>query len=503
MASRKANKGKATRDKKRRDKRLQQTSEPWATPVNGALSAIIIAGCVYLFTPTGEAETATQQTKQAATQRTITPFPAPQAMTAADGAPMATFDHPALAAWCQEVDLPVPPDLGQLEPTVARSLESGYRNLIKNRTDTTLGKLGMIYEALDCHDTAATYFQRANKHNPRAFKWPYYLACIYQLTGDNARARTYFLAAEKINPTYPVLHARIGQLDLERNALEDAQRRFTRYSQLSPDDALGYAGLGRVALQRNDTATALRQLQLAVSKGPGDFQSHFYLAEALNADGQQELAKQLYERAAALPQGKWFFMRDPLDQELHQTTGSLQSLITKFEQLNAAGRYAEMIDLAQKILRQRPRDTMMWTNLGNAYLKMKRFDEAHEALDNAEKIQAGLAQTLVVRAAVLLGQTNWKEAADVAAQTIAIRSSSAEAHTIYGRALFMMGNFDEAEPAMARALQMDDSNAGNHYVHGEILLRLQRPDEARRSFERALKLNPQLKEARQRLEQLQ
>lgn len=483
---------------KRKNKRLTTPREPWATPLNGLLSLIIVLGSAYLFMP----ESKTIEPDGADTTTQLPPFPAAIPAKSDDGADMARFDDERVAAWCRSADLPVPPALGMLDKSVAENLNGAYRAVIQRRNDQTLGKLGMLYEALDCHETAVSYFQRAGKRNPREFNWPYYLGCIHQLVGEDDLARQALLAAEERKADYPVLHARLGQIALENGDWNEAERRFSRYVNLQPDDSLGYVGLGRVALARKDYGAARQQLQTAVAKGPGDFQAHFYLAETLAATGDKSSAQVLYDKAASLPQGKWFFLRDPLDQALHQTTGSLQSLITRFEQLNSAGRYSEMEDIAGKILRQRPRDTMMWTNLANVYLKQKRFDEAHDALDKAEAVQPGLAQTLLVRAAVFLGQSRWQEASDVASRACKLRSASAEAHTIHGRAEFMLRNFPEAEAALARALQLNGNDAGNHYIYGEVLLGLDRRDDARQAFRKAVERNPNLVQAKQRLDEL-
>ncbi|MFQ5463031.1 MAG: tetratricopeptide repeat protein [Phycisphaerae bacterium] len=476
---------------------------PWL--VNALFAIIIMAGLAYLAWPSGtgspDADPTPARAPRSADPRR-TP-PEPTITTDETGARVARFDPAVLAAWCRTLGLPELPDLGRIEGRIADTLYEALRKVAQTRSADNLGRLGQIYESLDCHDVADAYFKLAEQADPKAFRWPYYRGCIHQLLGRNERAIATFTAAEALQPNYPVLHARLGHLYLEAGDLPRAQARFSKYAQLKPEDSLGYVGLGRVALEKGKNNETLRYLRQAVQRGPGDFQSHFYLATVLARIGARTEARTHFEIATRLPQGKWFFMRDPLDQALHQAAGSTQGLVTYFEQLLQSNDYAGLAKIAEEILAYRPTDTMMMANLASIYRKQKRYDEAHAMLDRAAELQPDLMKIAIVRAAIYLAESLFADAIASANQALAVDKTDMESLNIRGRALLLSGRAREAEADLQRVVDADPNDVGKVYVLGEVHRALGQTEEAKAAYHRALDLNPTFTPAQNRLDELE
>ncbi len=486
-----------------RPTKRKPTTRTWIP--NALFALIIVAGLGYLVWPFGTNSSQTVQPLTRAPQSANATFKPPKPIVATDdaGTRTARFDHGALIAWCRAVNLPELPDLGRIEPRIAEALQTALGKIARARSADNLGKLGQIYESLDCHEAAQAYFKLAERADPTAFRWPYYRACIHQLLGRNDLALATFSAAEPRQPEYAILHGRMGQLYLEAGDLPQAEARFGRYAQLNPEDSLGYVGLGRVALARGKNDEALALLRQAVQRGPNDFQSHYYLATVLARMGQRPLAQTHFDIATKLPQGKWFFIRDPLDQELQQSAGSIQALVTYFEQLVQSNDYPKLAKTAEDILAYRPADTLMMANLASIYRKQKRFDEAHAMLDRAAELQPDLLKIAIVRAAIHLAQSKFIDAIASANQALAFDNTNIEAINIRGRALLLSGRTQEAEDDLRRVAESDPNNVGYAYVLGEAHRALGKIEEAKKAYRHALNLNPAFTPARKRLDELE
>jgi tetratricopeptide (TPR) repeat protein len=472
---------------------------------NLVLGTIIVAGAVYLIYPDRAADSSAEESTISTSTPappTLPPLPAPIEKAEEGAAVMARLDQAKLADWCRLAGLPDPPELGWVEKPVARSILLAYSKLADYRSGDTYGELGKIYESMDCHVVAEAYFDLAERAASQDFRWPYYRGCIYQLVGRNEEARAVFEKVESLNANYPVLFARLGQLNLEDGRLGDARARFTRYLELRPNDSLGYVGLARVALAESRDEDALEQLQIAVQKSAGDFQVNFYMAAALSRLGRKAEAQNWYDAAARLPQGKWFYIRDPLDQVLHQSTGSLQSLIAYFEQLSTSRDYVKLAEVGEQIIARRPQDTMMLANVAEVYRKLKRYEEAHELLDKALAIQPDMIKVYSVRASLYLAQGKNELALEHAEKALAGNPNLIESVTVKGRALLLMGRVAESEAPLRRVVEWAPENAGHAYVLGESLRLQGKTEEAIRVYEAIVQFSPGFQQARVRLEEL-
>jgi len=441
--------------------------------LNLLLLAIVAAGAVYLLRATATTDRAPPTTADTLTPRNIGPPPQPEFRQTSIGAGVAVLDPDALAGWCARANLPAPPHLTTVEPAVATRLTDVLHAVVQVPSADNLGELGMICESLDAHRSAENYFRAAQAANTADHRWPYYLGCLYQVTGRNDDARAALERAHEIDPDYPVTHARLAQLHLEAGRLDAAEQAAARYRALRPDDTLGEIGLARVEMARDNHDAALRLLSAALQKRPDDFQCHYYLGRALAALGRTDEARRHFAICGELPKGAWFFLRDPLDQQLHAASGSADHLVRQFEALMTTADWPRLAGLAEQIIARRPGDTTMMQNLVQPYRKMGRFTDAHPMLDRLAKTDTPAARRALLRAEVHLAQKNWQDALTAATAALSDNTGAgtnqqrnfllsdadrAQAHNIRGRALFMLKRYPQAADALQRAVARDDAD---------------------------------------------
>jgi Flp pilus assembly protein TadD len=83
-------------------------------------------------------------------------------------------------------------------------------------------------------------------------------------------------------------HLILGQAQFALGLYDDAQNNLTVAQQLAPHRAAPWYDLGRLALVRDDAATALPLLRAAQTRRPDDPATRLRLGEALLRDGQRD-----------------------------------------------------------------------------------------------------------------------------------------------------------------------------------------------------------------------
>lgn len=397
------------------------------------------------------------------------PPPPPATYTEeADGVRVAHLDADTLRAWCRGQRLPDPPVVRDVEPMFGQALLDALHRAASERSAEAFGLVGMLCESVESHGAAREYFLLAERTNAADPRWPYYLGCLYQVTGRPSEAADALVRALERDSFYPVTHARLAQLDLERGDLDAASGRFARYTELNSTDWLGLVGSARVALQRGEPERALTLLQTATARGGDDFQVNHQLARTYAALGDRDRAAEFFARAKDRPQGAWYRLRDPRDQALHDAGSPVASLQAQFERLSGTQDWSALIRIGEEIVRRRSGDVNMMGNLAGLYRKSGRFADAHAMLDRALETGTDLRRLHLLRGEVALAENDFPRALAAADRAASLDAESGRAHGLRARALLMLERPSEAESAMTRSLELEPSRSDNLLVLGEI-----------------------------------
>lgn len=480
-----------------------------STWVNLILAVLIVAGVGFLllrrYAPDGQTPSDGASHESPSTTNTAIYRPPPIFIEdrKPGGGATARIDEPGLRAWCRQYGLPDPPDFKAVEPEVARALRAALEGAVQAPGADSYGLLGKISASLDCHASAEWYFDRAITLDPADYRWPYYLGCIFHVTGRAQDAVTQFQQVLKLNPDYALTHARLGDLYLETADLDAARRSCLRYVELAESDSLGYVCLGRVDMREQRPEDAVARLEEAIRRFPNDFQAHYQLGRAFAQLGRADEATSHFDTAERLPQGKWFYLRDSLDQALHRTTASTQTLLNAFDLSSGSGDWPRLATLAEEIIRRRPTDTLMMANLASIYRKQERYEDAHRVISDALVLQPGSIRLRRVRSEVYLAESKLDEAVEAAEAALGVDDRDAGCHAVRARALLLKKNPDEAERAIRSAITYAPNNPAHPYVLGEILLSKGAIDDAAKAYRRSLEINEGYAPAMHRLRELE
>ncbi len=467
--------------------------------LNIILTLVIVAGCgfvVWSFLRPNASDTRLPTVVHG------NPLPRLEKSISADGKEVVRTDLEALGNWCRVQSLPEPPLFAMSDPFVLSSFHSALADWQKSPSAESLGRLGKICISLQGTQSAEKYFELAAKADPHNYRWPYFLGCIYQDTGRQDEAIRALQSSLKLDSSYPVTHARLGQLLLEKGKLGEAEVHFQQYINLRPKDWLGYTGLGRVALSKNQALEALAHLQKAQTLGPRDFQTCYHLGETYKQLGKTERAEEQFALCRNLSRGDWHRPRDPLLLEADAITNSTQSLLREFTRLKDSQDWDRLLELGEEILRRQPGHIGMTQNVASIYRKLGRAGDGHRVLDAAELLSGDEPPLKVTRAELFLFEKRLDEAVAAADAALTQLPNDVAALAAKGRALLLLGWATEAEAAMRRAIELSPEKSANYFVLAEALRLGQKIAEACEWYKKTRAALPDHAEAANRMVEL-
>jgi Flp pilus assembly protein TadD len=154
------------------------------------------------------------------------------------------------------------------------------------------------------------------------------------------------------------------------------------------------------------------------------------------------------------------------------------------------GRDNEAIDAYKQALNINPNLTEARTNLGIVYSKLGRDNEAIDAFKQALKIKPDYADahySLGISYAVL---SRWSEAIDAFKQAIKINPEYADAHYNLGLAYSNLGRSTEAIDAYQQTIKINPNYAKAYNNLGAVYVNLNRYTEAIDTFKQAIRIKP-------------
>ncbi len=158
------------------------------------------------------------------------------------------------------------------------------------------GRLGGLYHVHRMPAGATAAYRNARTLDPEHFRWVYLDAWLAQGVGRLENALEAYGEAHRIDPDYPPLNLRKGEVLAELNEPEQAGERLRVAVEEPGLEAAAAFRLGQIALQRRDFAAAEKWLRRALRSDPDADRVHGPLAQALRGQGDMAAAREALER---------------------------------------------------------------------------------------------------------------------------------------------------------------------------------------------------------------
>ena len=290
------------------------------------------------------------------------------------------------------------------------------------------------------------------------------------------------------DPKFAPALAGLGRADLRKfdNAhdpalLDASQQACSQAVKLDAADAAGPLCLAFVATRRGQYKETAAQLEKAVSLDPRNTQALSQLGLIYLRLGRTELAERSAVRATEIRPDFW---------ATHASLGEFYNRIGRYQQaieqereavrlapdmgepyyglgtsLLYAGQYEEAVAALQHCVTLAP-DHRAWSNLGTAYLALRKFDDAVNSFEQAYRIAPGqfVAAGNLARAYYWSGrksqaQAQYREAIRAAEAVWSVNSKDYDAALMLAAFHAMVGESSEARRWLARAQVLNPGDA--------------------------------------------
>jgi len=348
-------------------------------------------------------------------------------------------------------------------------------------------EVAMALEANEIWDEAAAWYAHAVELEPTRALWDYHRALALRNRGSTDEARELLERTAARLPSEPAVHQRLGYWRLEEERLEEATESFRRLAELLPRAGEGAAGLGEIALRRDELREALGLLEQAVRLDPGLRSAHYALGRVYAGLGREEEAARSLARGSG---AKVRFLDDPLAERVRSHARSVPVVLRLANQHLVQGRPGPSAEMLGALSLRHPDDVSVLSNLATAQLALGAFPSAQRSIERALALEPERAFTHLLSCAALTGQRRLDEALAAAERAIELAPELGKAHFEKAKVLGIRGRWDEARSSLERALELDRRDPTVFLALADVLLRSGAPAEALLQVDEALALDP-------------
>jgi serine/threonine protein kinase/tetratricopeptide (TPR) repeat protein len=248
--------------------------------------------------------------------------------------------------------------------------------------------LGIIYHGTGKIDRAIEEFERAIKLQPLsddAYKW---LGRCHAHKGEMDQAVGELKKAIEIRPGYWENYNILGRCYFMFGHYRDAAEQFRRVITIQPDNYQGYDNLGVIYVLLGLYEEAVAMHQRAIEIYPNET-SYSNLGTAYFYIGRYEAAIAAYNEAIAL---------DPRDDVLYRNLGDAYLRVHK--QQDAQAQYEIAVRLLRERLNVNPDDAQRLGDLAICYAKLRNEREALANIERADTLEAHNTSVMYAKAVV-------------------------------------------------------------------------------------------------------
>lgn len=366
-------------------------------------------------------------------------------------------------------------DLSGMEPQVVEKIQRLQQQANDHPEDAnTWGKLAMTLDVHGLNSESISCYQKAAELDSKDFRWTYFCAIALKESAS-PQAMDWFQKSIQLKPDYVPLQIRYAKGLFEANRLKESQSQFERALQLDANSAEAYTGLSQIALSQNEIESAKQFAEKAVSLNPKQSEAYSLLSIIYRRLKDSTAAEKAVARLKSLPEKTSLI--DPVYSGLvsegesafwyrtrgrtYMDSGLYVMAIREFktalqihddaqgnDDLGAAlqglGKYDEAILYHKKAIAMNP-GYLSYYNLGIAYGKLGRINDAIEAFKNCVHLKSDFAEGFFNLGVAYFQLSDWKDAIENLKQTVQINPEHTKAHYALALAYRANGDFQSAK----------------------------------------------------------
>ncbi len=311
---------------------------------------------------------------------------------------------------------------------------------------------------------ALTYLTTAEQQRPDDPRVHNFRGIALAQLGRAGEAAAEYEAAIRLDPKMADAYRNLGFLNWNGRQLEAARQHLERATVLAPDDQFAHYYLGRVLLDQQKFAPAIKEFELSRIALPDDPGFSLQLAAAYVAVQRDQDATALLDRVATL------FLTPPQRFNL-----SLSYLLT--------GRYENSIAQARQYLAAAPSNNPVataqaWSLIGISAAHTNETPMSVDALRKAADLQPTNEELWLNLTRELMELSRFPEAVAAAQEALATLPNSYALHLRLGATQLAAGHYAEAGNAFRDLVTAGDPLPAGYVGLAQVLLRTGRAEEA-------------------------
>jgi tetratricopeptide (TPR) repeat protein len=310
---------------------------------------------------------------------------------------------------------------------------------------------------------------------PHSTKIQFGLAALYLKSGQDAKAREQYAALVKDNKEKPAgfeAKIKLAEMDLVSGKRAEAERQVEEVLKVNPRSSDGLILSGRMALARRNGKDAVQAFRTVLHDQPELATVHFLLGQAYLLTGENNLAKESFERAVALYPGQV---------DARRSLAALES---------QSGRHQQARARLNDLLKQRPDDLAALDMLMMVDLVTKNWVEAEDTLERLRTTSKDSAVAIMAEGRLRQAQGQFDKASAAYERATALDPNDPEPLLSLVKLDVAQGHADRAKTRLDALLAARPDHLFGHGLLGEVLTLSGHPQEADTQFREASRVNP-------------
>jgi len=325
------------------------------------------------------------------------------------------------------------------------------------------------------HRAAEQALLEAATQLPHSAKIQFGLAALYLKSGRDAKAREQYASLVKDYKEKPAgLEAKVklAEMELVSGKQAEAERQVQEVLKENPRSSDGLVLLGRMALARRNGKDAVQAFRTVLHDQPELATVHFLLGQAYLLTGENNLAKESFERAVALYPGQVDARR------------SLAALESK------SGRHQQARARLDDLLKQRPDDLAALDMLMMLDLLTKNWVEAERTLNRLRAVSKDSVVAFMAEGRLRQAQGQLDKASAAYERATDLAPNDPDTLLSLVKLDVAQGHADRAKTRLDVLLATRPDHLFGHGLLGEVLALSGHPQEADVQFREASRVNP-------------
>jgi Flp pilus assembly protein TadD len=351
-------------------------------------------------------------------------------------------------------------------------------------------------------DDALAELTEAEREHPEDARVRNFRGIVLVRLGKNKEAASEYREAIRLDPQMEDAYRNLGFLEWNEHELEPARVALDHAVELSPSDSFAHYYLGRVLLDEQLYAQAIREIESSGVPLPPDTSFSIQLATAHIALGNKDKARKLLEQLATIPlddqqsihvASLFLVLRENdsairIIQQLSKSPSTPENLWRQFDLALAyllAGNYGQAIAQADFYQHAVTRgdataheSAEAWTILGIAAADLKQNDRSLKAFHKAADLAPCNEENWLNLTRALMELSRYSDAISSVQDGLAANPKSYALHLRMGAAQLAAGHYAEAEKVFRDLVSAGDPLPTGYVGLAQVLLRTGRTQEA-------------------------